>query len=94
MVETSDGLTVAEVRTGTPADEAGLEAATGSTTVDGQKVPTGGDVIVAIDGTAVSSSAELQSAIDAKRPGDKVTLTILRDGKRQTVEVTLATRPS
>jgi len=94
MVETPNGIVVTQVRSGTPAGKAGLQAATGTTTVDGQQVPTGGDVIVALDGETVSSSAELQSAIDAKRPGDKVSLTILRDGKRQTVEVTLATRPS
>ena len=94
MVETPNGIVVTQVRTGTPAQKAGLQAATGTTTVDGQQVPTGGDVIVALDGEAVSSSAELQSAIDAKRPGDKVSLTVLRDGKRQTFDVTLATRPS
>ncbi len=94
MVETPNGIVVTEVRAGTPAERAGLKGATGTATVDGQEVPSGGDVIVALDGEAMSSSAELQSAIDAKRPGDKVSLTILRDGKRQTVDVTLATRPS
>jgi putative serine protease PepD len=95
MNETPDGIMVVEVRNGTPADDAGLEAATGSTTsVDGQSVPTGGDVIVAIDGAPVASPAELQSAIDAKRPGDEVTLTIVRDGERRAVEVTLTRRPA
>ena len=62
--------------------------------MDGQELPTGGDVIVAFSGVEVSSSAELQSAVDARRPGDKVSITILRDGKRRTIDVTLATRPS
>ena len=93
MLETADGLMVTEVKNGTPADDAGLEAATVQT-VDGQQVPTGGDVIVAIDGVSVATSAELQSAIDAKKPGDSVTLTIVNAGDRKTVEVTLASRPS
>ncbi len=94
MVAVEDGLAITEVRAGTPAQEAELRAATGSTTVDGTEVPTGGDVIVAFDGEPVTTSAELQSAVDAKQPGDEVTLTVLRDGEQQAVEITLGTRPS
>jgi putative serine protease PepD len=89
-----DGVAVTDVRSGTPAEDAGLEESTGTTTVDGQRVPTGGDVIVAIDGRSVTTEAELQSLIDARKPGDTVELTILRDGDRRTVDLTLATRPS
>jgi S1-C subfamily serine protease len=88
------GAMVTEVRSGTPAAEAGLKAATGSTTVDGQNLPTGGDVITAVDGTAITSGAELQSAIDAKKPGDSVSITFTRDGQSTTVQVSLGTRPS
>lgn len=94
MVAVPDGIAVTDVKSGTPAEEAGLREATGTSTVDGQEVPTGGDVIVALDGTAISSSAELQSAIDAKRPGDTVSITVLRNGGPRTIEVTLASRPS
>jgi putative serine protease PepD len=89
-----NGVAVTEVRTGTPAEDAGLRASTGTKTVDGAEVPTGGDVIVAVDGNPVTTSAELQSAVDAKQPGDTMKLTVVRDGKRRTVEVTLAERPS
>ncbi|MGH3036007.1 MAG: S1C family serine protease [Gaiellaceae bacterium] len=88
------GVEVTEVRGGTPAAEAGLRAATGSATVDGQSYPTGGDVITAVDGTAMTTGAELQSAIDAKSPGDSVSITYTRDGQSTTVEVSLGTRPS
>jgi putative serine protease PepD len=94
MVAVEDGLAVTEVRTGTPAEDAGLRAATGSSTVDGLEVPSGGDVIVAVDGDPVTTSAELQSAVDARKPGDEITLTVLRGGERRTIEVTLGTRPS
>jgi putative serine protease PepD len=89
-----NGVAVTEVRSGTPAEDAGLHASTGTKTVDGVEVPTGGDVIVAVDGNLVRTSAELQSAVDAKQPGDTMTLTVRRDGKLTTVKVTLGERPS
>ena len=88
------GVEVTEVRQGTPAAEAGLKAATGSATVDGQSYPTGGDVITAVDGKAVTDGAALQNAIDAKKPGDSVSITYSRNGKSTTVQVSLGTRPS
>ena len=94
MAPVPNGAAITRVRAGTPAQEAGLRAATGSRIENGQEIPTGGDVIVAFEGEAVESPAELQAAVDSRRPGDRVTLTILRDGERQTVRVTLATRPS
>jgi S1-C subfamily serine protease len=89
-----EGVEVTKVVSGTPADDAGLRAATGQRTVDGQTYPTGGDVVVAFDGKSVSSAAALQTAVDSKRPGDSVTITYVRDGKTKTVTVTLDTRPS
>lgn len=94
MVAVPGGVAVTDVLEGTPSDDAGLRASTGTSTVDGQQVPTGGDVIVAFDGKAITSSAELQSAVDGRRPGETVSLTVLRGGDRRTVEVTLGTRPS
>jgi putative serine protease PepD len=88
-----EGVAITRVAGGTPADEAGLQAATGTATVDGREIPSGGDVIVEFDGQAVSTEAELQSAVDSKKPGDDVEVVILRDGDRRTVDVTLGTRP-
>jgi S1-C subfamily serine protease len=81
------------VRRNGPADDAGLCGATGERSVDGERVPTGGDVIVEIEGDEIESSAELQSAVEARRPGETVEMTILRDGDRKTVDVTLGERP-
>ncbi|HET6623351.1 MAG TPA: trypsin-like peptidase domain-containing protein [Gaiellaceae bacterium] len=94
MLPVEGGVAVTEVKPGTPAADAGLRPATGTSTVDGQQIPTGGDVIVAFDGDDVSSSAALQSAVDAKQPGDKVSITVLRGGERTTLQVTLGSRPS
>jgi putative serine protease PepD len=88
------GVAIAGVGDGTPAETARLKASTSTRTVDGQRYPTGGDVVTAIDGKPVQTAAELQSAIDAKRPGDTVKLTISNGGGERTVTVKLATRPS
>jgi S1-C subfamily serine protease len=88
------GVALVGVVEGSPADRAGLKAATGSETRDGVEVPSGGDLVTAVDGEAVESSEDLQSAIAARKPGEKVTLTVYRDGQRRTVAVTVGTQPS
>jgi putative serine protease PepD len=93
MLPVPEGAAVTEVHDGSPAENAGLRPATGTRTVDGQQVPTGGDVIVELDGEQITTSAELQSGIDAKQPGDSVSITVLRNGNRRTLQVTLGTRP-
>jgi len=93
MTQVPTGLAVTEVVQDSPADRAGLKAATGTTLVDGQRQPTGGDVVVTFGGEKVTSPVALQSAVDAHRPGDKVTLVVVRGDARRTVEVTLGVRP-
>jgi S1-C subfamily serine protease len=77
----------------TPAQKAGLRAATGEKTIDGETYSTGGDVITAIEGQKITSSDELQRAIDAKQPGDTISVTYWRNGDSHTVDVKLASRP-
>jgi putative serine protease PepD len=82
VTEATDGTAgaqLAEVRSGTPAAKAGLQA---------------GDVLTAVDRQPVSSAPALQSAIDAKKPGDSVIVDYVRDGQSRSVTVTLGTRPS
>jgi len=88
------GAAVAEVKGGSPAADAGLEAATGSQTVAGQSFPTGGDVITAADGKTIAGSDDLQAAIEAKKPGDTIALTVSNGGQTRTVTVTLGNRPA
>jgi putative serine protease PepD len=73
------GAGIADVTSGTPAAEAGIDS---------------GDVVVAIDGEPVDSSTALIAQIRERTAGDKVTLTVIRDGKRQDVPVTLAAKPA
>ena len=88
------GAMVTEVRVGTPAAKAGLKAATGKRTVQGEDYPTGGDVISAVDGENVEGADALRRVIDSHRPGDTVLLTVVRNGDSRTVEVKLGERPS
>ncbi len=93
MSQVAEGVAITSVLPGTPADEAGLRAATRTELEDGQERPAGGDVIVEFDGQSVISATALQSAVDARRPGETVSIVIVRDGNRRTLEVTLAVRP-
>jgi putative serine protease PepD len=73
------GAAVAEVRPGSPAQDAGLRA---------------GDVITRVDGRAVESTEDVHRAIESKKPGDELELTVDRDGATRTVTATLGSRPA
>jgi putative serine protease PepD len=73
-----EGAEVSSVKSGSPAQDAGLKA---------------GDVITAMDGQSVASADDLTAKINAHSPGDKVTFTVTRNGSTQKLDVTLGTRP-
>ena len=79
IASAAGGVRLTEVRTGTPAEKAGLEV---------------GDVVTTVDGKPVTNASALSSAIDARKPGDTVTLKYERNGDEKSVTVTLAERPS
>ena len=92
--EETGGVYVHEVVDGGPASGV-LQGSTDVVVQDGQRVPVGGDLIVAIEGQPIASMEDLSSYLVVEtRPGDTVTLTIVRDGQRQEVQVTLGERPS
>jgi len=89
------GVLIAEVVTGGPADDAGLQGSTEKAEIDGDSVEIGGDVLVAIDGQPIDSFDALTIYLArSTTPGQEITLTILRNGKEQSVKVTLGERPS
>ncbi|MGA7634053.1 MAG: Do family serine endopeptidase [Terriglobales bacterium] len=71
------GVTVSNVVSGTPADEAGLKI---------------GDTITSVDGKDVKSGDDLVADIASRRPGTKAKLAFVRNGKRQEATVTIADR--
>ena len=72
-----NGVTVANVISGSPADQAGLKV---------------GDTIVGVDGRSVKNGDELVNDIAGRKPGSKVSLGVVRNGKEMTIPVTIANR--
>ena len=72
------GLRLTGVRTGSPAERAGLRA---------------GDLIVVLGGVAVRDLYSYSRALYAHRPGDQVTIGVLRAGQPVAVTATLGSRP-
>lgn len=68
------GILVANVTSGGPAEEGGLQA---------------GDIIVGVDDTEVTTFDDLTSYLGKKAPGDQITLSIVRGDQKGTATVTL-----
>lgn len=88
------GAIVDQVFDGGPAADAGLKGSSGETTVDGQTLPSGGDVIVELDDEPIAGMEDVISAVNAGKPGDELVLAIIRGGDRQQLTVTLGERPA
>ncbi|MCB9420973.1 MAG: trypsin-like peptidase domain-containing protein [Ardenticatenaceae bacterium] len=89
------GVLVATVVADGPADKAGLHGSDTTTTIDGQDVPIGGDVITKIDNVTVTEFDDLLSYIvDDTKVGQTVTLQVLRDNKPLEITVKLEARPA
>ncbi len=74
---TGTGITISSVVPGSPADQAGLKIGDTITSVDGQKVAKGNDLV---------------ADIASRKPGSKVALGFVRNGKAQDATVTIADR--
>ncbi|HEX8050903.1 MAG TPA: trypsin-like peptidase domain-containing protein [Solirubrobacterales bacterium] len=92
-LDTTFGGLLSEVRSGGPAEKAGLEGGDEKLRFQAGQYRTGGDVILQIDGQDIVEENDLARVIAAHKPGDEVTLTILHDGRREKVELTLGERP-
>ena len=89
------GALVIDVAAGGPAATAGLLGSTQTSTLNGQQVQYGGDVITAVDGQPVQTMDDLSSYLFlSTKAGQSVTLTILRQGKQMTLNVTTGTIPA
>ncbi|MFW6169724.1 MAG: S1C family serine protease [Planctomycetota bacterium] len=93
-----DGLMIAALVPGGPAEEAGLKgfrlvrtrSRRGPYIVEQTEIDKShADIIVGIDGQEVETVDELLALVEQKDPGDQVTVTVLRDGRKVDVPVTL-----
>lgn len=73
----AQGLRLAGVRAGGPADVGGLKA---------------GDIIIELGGMTVTDLYSYSDALFARKPGDKVKVVFLRGGRRTEVEIVLGKR--
>jgi serine protease Do len=69
------GALVRGVQSGSPAEQAGVQA---------------GDVIVKFDGKAIDKSVELPRFVGATKPGTKTTVTVFRKGVAKDLSITVA----
>ena len=69
-----NGIYVASVSKGGPAEKAGLEV---------------GDIITKLDGQAIGSMDEMIQLMESKNIGDSITLTYVRNGQENTATVTI-----
>ncbi len=92
----SGGALVAEIISGSPADDAGLRSGTRDLVLEnGIDTVIGGDVIIAIDDEIIKTFDDLISFLARRgEVGQEVTLTIIRDGREQKMDLTLGPRPS
>ncbi len=86
------GILVATIVPGGPAEKAGLKPAT----VDQSGTPTGvGDIITGINGKAINTFEDLVSYLyNNTQPGQTVTLNVLRGGNEIQVPLVLGTQPT
>ena len=90
----SRGAMVGEVRSGSPADHAGVEGGNDDESFNGLDVTAGGDVIVAVNGVPVRSADEVVRAVGSRLPGETIRLTVVRGDTRKVLSAKLGARPS
>jgi S1-C subfamily serine protease len=94
-VNVTYGWLIAQVTTGGPADQAGLQGGTQQVTVAGQSVTIGGDIIIAFDGTRIRNTDDLSTFLEEQTlPGQTIDVTIVRGGQTMTLTLKLDARPS
>lgn len=98
VYQTDQGLTVATVAPGGPADQAGIrgfrlvreQVQRGPFVYEQTRLDRSeADTIVGIEGQQVQSADDLLSSIENKKPGEQVVLSVMRQGEKVSVPVEL-----
>jgi S1-C subfamily serine protease len=88
------GWLIAQVTSGGPADQAGLQGGTRQVTVAGQSVIIGGDIIIAINGARITGIDNLSTFLEENTlPDQTIDVTTVRDGQTITLTLKLDARP-
>ena len=72
--DSTEGVLIADVMEGSPAEKAGLRS---------------GDIVTEIDGKKVSDATELRNRVAATAPNSQATIKFYRNGKRKAIKVTI-----
>jgi S1-C subfamily serine protease len=87
------GWLIAQVTSGGPADNAGLQGGTEQVRVGDEAVVIGGDIIVAINGTRITGIDNLSAYLEEYTlPGQTIDLTVVRDNETITLSLELGSR--
>ena len=93
-VNVTYGWLIAQVTSGGPADDAGLQGGTKQVTVNGQNVVIGGDIIIALSGTRITGTDDLSTFLEEHTlPDQTINVTIIRNGQEMTLQLKVGTRP-
>ena len=94
-VNVTYGWLIAQVTSGGPADDAGLQGGTKQVTVNGQNVVIGGDIIIALSGTRITGTDDLSTFLEEHTlPDQTINVTIIRNGQEMTLQLKVGTRPA
>jgi S1-C subfamily serine protease len=89
------GWLIAEVTSGGPADEAGLQGGTEQVRIGEERVVIGGDIIIDINGTRITGIDDLSAYLEEYTlPGQTIDLTVVRDNETITISLELGSRPT
>lgn len=77
MESQGGGVKIADTRSGSPADKAGMK---------------GGDVLVEMAGTRIENLYDMTYALQDHKPGETVDVVVIRNGERKTLRATLGSR--
>jgi len=88
-----EGILVADVYHGSPAEKAGLHGSTGNVRLGNLVIAVGGDLITSINDKRVRTMDDLSRLMDGLRPGLLVRAGILRNGKKISVPIRLEEMP-
>ncbi|MGB5686393.1 MAG: Do family serine endopeptidase, partial [Candidatus Electrothrix sp.] len=78
-VNKADGILIAEVTKGSPAEKAGIQQ---------------GDILLSLNGDKVLDVTGLRNRIAMTTPGSKVTLQVFREGEKKDIRVVIAEQPA
>jgi putative serine protease PepD len=88
-----EGVLIAEVIPGSPADDAGLQGGSVNLVLNGRLLVIGGDILIEAGGQRVKSMDDLIEVIESHEVGDSLEIRYLREGREITTSVILGRRP-